>query len=88
MKKTMSSAAQPEISIFTTAQRVWEVESAKELPQHQSGVVPEGPAAVHLGKDLRMSIRLKSCSGKCEIGVTCRWERNGWASTAGVLTDE
>ena len=60
MKMAMSSAAQPEISIFTTARRVWGVESAKEPLQHQSGVVPECPAAVNLGKDLRMSIRLKS----------------------------
>ena len=59
----MSSVAQPEISRLTTAQSLEEWSLCKGTSAASIRCCirrPEGPAAVNLGKDLRMAIRLTS----------------------------
>ena len=58
-----SIGAQPEISRLTTARRVWRSGVCKGTSAASIRCCirrPDGPAAVSLGKDLRMSIRLTS----------------------------
>ena len=60
-KMATSSGAQPEISILTTTRRVWRSGDCKGTSAATTRCCirrPEGPAAVNLGNDLRMSIRL------------------------------
>ena len=62
-KMATSIGAQPEISRLTTAWRVWRSGVSKGTSAASIRCCirrPEGPAAVSLGKDLRMSIRLTS----------------------------
>ena len=62
-KMATSSGALPEISRLMTARSVWRSGVCKGTTAASIRCCirsPEGPAAVNLGKDLRMSIRLKS----------------------------
>ena len=62
-KMPTSSGALPEISRLMTARRVWRSGVCKGTSAASIRCCirrPEGPAAVNLGKDLRMFIRLRS----------------------------
>ena len=58
-KMAMFSGALPEISRLMTSWRLWRRGTSATSIRYCIGR-PEGPAAVNLGKDLRMSIRLTS----------------------------